>query len=74
MTDTPAMAALDRSMLAAATETLAAAFMHDSLFEWVFPDPKTRGRGLRSLNRVPLEYGLRYGRVRQSDDGRCVAI
>ncbi len=40
----------------------------------VFPDPATRGRGLRRLQRVPLEYGLRFGYVRQSDEGRCVAI
>jgi ribosomal protein S18 acetylase RimI-like enzyme len=74
MDDKPAVAPLDRSMLDAANDTLVTAFMDDSMFEWVFPDPAARARGLRRLNRVPLEYGLRYGHVRQSDEGRCVAI
>jgi len=74
MDDSPAVAPLDRSMLDAVSDTLVTAFMDDSMFGWVFPDPAARSRGLRRLNRVPLEYGLRYGYVRQSDDGRCVAI
>lgn len=74
MDDNSAVAPLDRSMLDAVNDTLVTAFMDDSMFGWVFPDPAARARGLRRLNRVPLEYGLRYGYVRQSDDGRCVAI
>jgi ribosomal protein S18 acetylase RimI-like enzyme len=74
MDDNPAVAPLDRSMLDAANDTLVTSFMDDSMFGWVFPDPAARARGLRRLNRVPLEYGLRYGYVRQSDEGRCVAI
>ncbi len=74
MDDSSAVAPFDRSMLDAANDTLVAAFMDDSMFGWVFPDPAARSRGLRRLNRVPLEYGLRYGYVRQSDEGRCVAI
>ncbi len=74
MNDSSAVAPLARSMLDVADDTLVAAFMDDSLFRWVFPDPATRPRRLRRLNRVPLEYGLRYGYVRQSDEGRCVAI
>ena len=74
MDDDSAVAPLDRSMLDAVNDTLVTAFMDDSMFGWVFPDPAARARGLRRLNRVPLEYGLRYGYVRQSDEGRCVAI
>jgi ribosomal protein S18 acetylase RimI-like enzyme len=69
-----AVAPLDRSMLDAANDTLVAAFMDDSLVGWVFPDPASRARRVRRLNRVPLDYGLRYGYVRQSDEGRCVAV
>ena len=74
MNDNSPVAPLDRSMLDAANDTLVTAFMDDSMFGWVFPDPAARARGLRRLNRVPLEYGQRYGYVRQSDEGRCVAI
>jgi GNAT superfamily N-acetyltransferase len=74
MDDNSAVAPLDRSLLDAANDTLVTAFMDDSMFRWVFPDPAARARGLRRLNQVPLEYGLRYGDVRQSDEGRCVAI
>ncbi len=74
MDDSAPVAPLDPSMLGAANDTLVSAFMDDSMFAWVFPDPAARARGLRWLNRVPLEYGRRYGYVRQSDEGRCVAI
>jgi ribosomal protein S18 acetylase RimI-like enzyme len=74
MDHNPPVAPLDRSMLDAANDTLVTAFVDDSLVEWVFPDPTTRVRRLHRLNRVPLEYGLRYGYTRQSDDGRCVAV
>ncbi len=74
MHDNTPVAPLDRSMLEAADDTLVRAFMDDSMFGWVFPDPVARARGLCRLNRVPLEYGQRYGYVRQSDEGRCVAI
>jgi ribosomal protein S18 acetylase RimI-like enzyme len=74
MDDDTAVAAFDRSMLEAANDTLVTAFMDDSMVGWVFPDAASRARRLRRLNRVPLEYGLRYGHVRQSGQGRCVAI
>jgi GNAT superfamily N-acetyltransferase len=74
MNDNSAVAPLDRSMVDAANDTLVTSFMDDSMVGWVFPDPAARARGLRRLNRVPLEYGQRYGYVRQSDGGRCVAI
>jgi ribosomal protein S18 acetylase RimI-like enzyme len=74
MADNSTPAPLVPSMLAAANDTLVTAFLDDSMVRWVFPDPATRPSGLRRLNRVPLEYGLRYGYVRQSDEGRCVAI
>jgi ribosomal protein S18 acetylase RimI-like enzyme len=66
---------LTSSMLDTAASTLAQAFMADPMFEWVFPDPGTRLAKLTVLNRLPLEYALRYDlRVRHTDDGRCVAI
>ena len=74
MDDNSSVAPFDRSMLDAANDTLVTAFMDDSMVGWVFPDPATRARRLRRLNRVPLEYGLRYGYVQQSGEGRCVAI
>ena len=50
------------------------AFSTDPLFTWLFPDPTRRAQSLRRLNRVPLEYGLLYGHVTQSDDGVAVAV
>ena len=44
------------------------------MFRWIFPDPERRARGLLLLNRVPLQYGMRYGRVTQSHGGKAVAI
>jgi hypothetical protein len=61
MDDNSAVAPFDRTMLDAANDTLVTAYMDDSMVGWVFPDPATRARRLRRLNRVPLEYGLRYG-------------
>lgn len=74
MDDSSVVGPLDPSLLDVANDTLVAAFMDDSMVGWVFPDATSRPRGLRRLQRVPLEYGLRYGYVRQSDEGRCVAI
>jgi ribosomal protein S18 acetylase RimI-like enzyme len=74
MDGTSAVAPLDPSMLDAAHDSLAAAFMDDAMFAWIFPERAARERGLHRLNQVPLQYGLRYGYVRQSDEGRCVAI
>jgi hypothetical protein len=67
-------APLEQWMLEAANDTLVRAFMDDSMFRWVFPEPAARASGLRRLNHIPLEYGQRYGYVRQSGEGRCVAI
>jgi ribosomal protein S18 acetylase RimI-like enzyme len=61
--------ALDRAAL-----TLERAFASDPMFTWIFPDPERRSRSLRRLNRVPLEYGLRYGRVTQSEGGKAAAV
>ncbi len=65
---------LVRSMLDTATATLTHAFQGDPMFEWIFPDEIKRPEGLRRLNKVGLEYGLRYGQVTQTDAARCVAI
>src|SRR5687768_9291465 len=61
-------------LLDRATGTLARAFDTDPMFRWIFPDPERRARGLLLLNRVPLQYGMRYGRVTQSHGGKAVAI
>jgi ribosomal protein S18 acetylase RimI-like enzyme len=54
--------------------TLERAFASDPMFEWIFPDPIQRSQSLRLMNRVPVQYGLRYGRVTESNDGMAVAI
>jgi len=54
--------------------TLDRAFAKDSIFEWVFTDPVQRLRSLRALHRVLIQYGLRYGRVTESNDVMAVAI
>jgi hypothetical protein len=38
------------------------------------PDASTRARFSRKITRVPLRYGLRYGRVTQSNDAQAVSI
>jgi ribosomal protein S18 acetylase RimI-like enzyme len=65
---------LRRDLLERATETLARAFARDPMFTWMFPEPQHRARALLSLNRVPLEYGLRYGHVTESRDGRAASV
>ena len=57
-----------------AATTLERAFSTDPMFTWIFPDPTRRSQSLRRINRVALEYGLRYGHVTQSDDGMAVAV
>lgn len=57
-----------------AATTLTRAFSSDPMFTWVFPDPDHRRRSLQLLNRVPLSYGMHYGSVTQSSDGRAVAV
>ena len=52
-----------------ATTTLERAFSTDPIFTWIFPDPTRRPQSLRRLNRVPLEYGLRYGHVTSPTTG-----
>lgn len=61
-------------LLDRAVNTLARAFDADPMFQWIFPDPQKRARSLRLLNRVPLRFGLRYGRVTHYHDGMAVAI
>jgi ribosomal protein S18 acetylase RimI-like enzyme len=61
--------ALDRAVV-----TLERAFANDPMFVWMFPDPSRRSRALRHLNRVPLRYALRSGRVTAANDGGAVAI
>ena len=65
---------LRREVMDRATITLERAFSTDPMFTWIFPDPRRRTQSLRRLNRVPLEYGLRYGHVTQSDDGMAAAV
>lgn len=57
-----------------AVTTLERAFASDPVFAWIFPDSHQRSRALRLMNRVPLQYGVRYGHVTESNDGMAVAI
>ena len=43
-------------------------------FGWISPDAATRARFTRQFTRVPLRYGLRYGRVAESNDAQAVSI
>jgi ribosomal protein S18 acetylase RimI-like enzyme len=54
--------------------TLERAFASDPMFTWMFPDPRHRSPCLRRFLRVPLQYGLRYGHVTESNGGMAVAI
>lgn len=65
---------LGRHALDKATTTLERAFAADPLFAWIFPARRQRLDALRRLNRVSLEYGLRYGHVTQVGDGLATAI
>lgn len=65
---------LRRDQIDAATRTLARAFATDPMFAWMFPDAAAREAALVRFNRVPVEYGVRYGRVTASHDARAVAI
>ena len=65
---------LQRSETDTAAVTLERAFLSDPMFTWIFPDPATRPAALRRLNRVPLAYGARYGRVTTSHEGKGVAV
>lgn len=68
------VAPLARTALDRAALTFERAFSPDPLFDWVFPDPRTRPSSLRRLMRVPLEYGLRYGKVSASHDAKAVSV
>lgn len=65
---------LGRASLERATITLERAFSTDPMFAWIFPDAQRRCQSLRVLNRVPLEYGLRHGRVTHSNEALATAI
>jgi ribosomal protein S18 acetylase RimI-like enzyme len=65
---------LRREHLETATTTLARAFDDEPMFRWIFPDPQHRAYSLQVLNRVPLTYGLRFGGVTQSHEGKAVAL
>jgi ribosomal protein S18 acetylase RimI-like enzyme len=69
-----AIAPLTRAHIDVAATTIARAFAADPMFEWVLPDRSRRSARMERLNRIPLEYGLRWGRVMQSHEGRAVAI
>lgn len=74
MAPRPAVSILSPGMLETAAETLADAFLDDPKFVWLFPDERRRRSRLLRMNRVPLEFGMRYARVSQTDEGRGVAI
>jgi ribosomal protein S18 acetylase RimI-like enzyme len=65
---------LNRSEMSRAILTLARAFTNDPMFTWIFPDPRERSRSLLRMNRVPLQYGVRHGRVTAVNGAMAVAI
>ena len=69
-----ALASLQRRSIDRAALTLQRAFSPDPLFTWVFPDAATRPAALQRFMRVPLEYGLRYGKVTTSHDARAICM
>ena len=69
-----AITPLQRGSIDRAAVTLERAFSPDPMFLWVFPDPATRPTALHRLLSVPLEYGLRYGRVTTSHDARAACV
>jgi len=69
-----AITPLQRNSIDRATITLERAFSPDPLFTWVFPASATRPAALQRFLRVPLEYGLRYGRVTTSHEGKAACV
>lgn len=54
--------------------TLGQAFETDPMVQWMSSDAATRARFCGQFTRVPLRYGLRYGRVTESSDAQAVSI
>jgi ribosomal protein S18 acetylase RimI-like enzyme len=54
---------LEPTAVDAPAAVLARAFAPDPMFSRIVPDPARREAGVHALVRVPLRYGLRYGRV-----------
>ena len=69
-----AITVLQRDAIDRAAHMLERAFSPDPMFTWIFSDSATRPAAVRALLRVPLEYGVRYGRVTTSHDARAVCI
>ena len=69
-----AITSLQRGSIDRAAVTLERAFSPDPLFTWVFPDSATRPAALQRFLRVPLEYGLRYGRVTTSHEAKAACV
>ena len=69
-----AITSLPHGSIDRAAVTLERAFSPDPLFTWVFPDPATRPAALQRFIRVPLEYGLRYGRVTASHEAKAACV
>lgn len=72
--DLDAIAELESKNSERASMTLGQAFETDPMFEWIFPDEATRPELSRTLTQVPLRYGLRFGRVTESNAVQAVAI
>ena len=69
-----AITPLQRGSIDRAAVTLERALSPDPMFTWLFPDPATRPAALQRFLRVPLEYGLRYGRVTTSHEGKAACV
>ena len=65
---------LTRAGIERALITLERAFASDPAVTWIFPNPQQGSIALRSINRVPLRYGVHYGHATESNDGMAVAV
>jgi len=69
-----AITRVQRTSIDRAAITLERAFSPDPMFTWVFPDAAARPAALQRRMRVPLETGLRYGRVTASHDAKAACV
>jgi len=68
------ISSLARSDWPAALDTLVAAFAHDPVAVYLFPDPEQRRRGMRCLFEVGFKFAQRYGHVDVTPDQAAVAV
>ncbi len=74
MTNATGTVPLIRSLADRAAEATSHAFFNDPLYVWMVPDPDRRRVIGRWFTRRAMEYGMRYGVARTTDDAAGVAI